>query len=210
MRDIIIYGAAYGGTLKLIEAINHHQPAINVLGYVDDLKNGKEEAFMGYPVLGGCDALREYSQSSVEVLNNVYGTTAARKVIADRVQEAGFRLVTLIAPAVDQAYATIGCGCLVMSGVDIGVNVILKDHVSVKMNAVISHDSELDAYCFVGPGAVVCGHVHIGEGAYIGAGALIRERRRIGAWSTIGMGAVVTKDVARGTTVYGNPACEKA
>ncbi|MGC1166903.1 MAG: DapH/DapD/GlmU-related protein [Solirubrobacterales bacterium] len=44
------------------------------------------------------------------------------------------------------------------------------------------------------------------RGATIGSGATILGGVRIGAGATVGAGAVVTKDVAPGTTVVGNPA----
>jgi UDP-2-acetamido-3-amino-2,3-dideoxy-glucuronate N-acetyltransferase len=44
------------------------------------------------------------------------------------------------------------------------------------------------------------------RGASIGSGATILGGLRIGAGATVGAGAVVTKDVAPGATVAGNPA----
>ena len=44
------------------------------------------------------------------------------------------------------------------------------------------------------------------RGATIGSGATILGGVRIGAGATVGAGAVVTKDVAAGATVVGNPA----
>ena len=44
------------------------------------------------------------------------------------------------------------------------------------------------------------------EGASIGSGATILCGVRIGAGALVGAGAVVTKDVAPGATVVGNPA----
>jgi UDP-2-acetamido-3-amino-2,3-dideoxy-glucuronate N-acetyltransferase len=44
------------------------------------------------------------------------------------------------------------------------------------------------------------------RGATIGSGATILGGVRIGAGATVGAGAVVTKDVADGATVVGNPA----
>jgi len=46
----------------------------------------------------------------------------------------------------------------------------------------------------------------VGEGASIGSGATILAGVRIGAGATVGAGAVVTRDVAPGATVVGNPA----
>jgi UDP-2-acetamido-3-amino-2,3-dideoxy-glucuronate N-acetyltransferase len=48
----------------------------------------------------------------------------------------------------------------------------------------------------------------IGEGATIGSGATILGGVSIGAGSVVGAGAVVTRDVAAGATVVGNPARE--
>jgi UDP-2-acetamido-3-amino-2,3-dideoxy-glucuronate N-acetyltransferase len=44
------------------------------------------------------------------------------------------------------------------------------------------------------------------HGATIGTGAIVLGGVRIGSGATVGAGAVVTADVARGSTVVGNPA----
>ena len=48
--------------------------------------------------------------------------------------------------------------------------------------------------------------IHIGANVWIGAGALIMPGVTVGDDAIIGAGAVVTRDVAAGTTVVGNPA----
>jgi acetyltransferase-like isoleucine patch superfamily enzyme len=45
--------------------------------------------------------------------------------------------------------------------------------------------------------------------AKIKMGSIIRNRINVRYDAIIGMGSVVTKDVARGVVVYGNPAKEK-
>lgn len=51
--------------------------------------------------------------------------------------------------------------------------------------------------------------VHVGENVWIGAGALILPGVTIGDDALIGAGSVVTRDVAAGATVFGNPARAK-
>lgn len=48
--------------------------------------------------------------------------------------------------------------------------------------------------------------IHIGRNVWIGGGALILPGVTVGDDAVIGAGSVVTRDVARGTTVMGNPA----
>jgi maltose O-acetyltransferase len=48
--------------------------------------------------------------------------------------------------------------------------------------------------------------VEIGAEVWVGGGAILLAGIRIGDGAIIGAGAVVTRDVAPGTTVVGNPA----
>lgn len=78
-------------------------------------------------------------------------------------------------------------------------------------HAYVSHDCVIGDYVTLAPGAKVNGNVHLGDHCYVGSGAVIKQGtpdrpRKIGAGAIIGMGAVVTRDVAPGETVIGNPA----
>lgn len=50
-------------------------------------------------------------------------------------------------------------------------------------------------HCHIAPGAVLCGHVVVGEETHIGAGAVVVQGVRIGCNVVIGAGAVVTHHV---------------
>ncbi len=78
-------------------------------------------------------------------------------------------------------------------------------------HAYVSHDCVIGDFVTLAPGAKLNGNIHVDDHAYIGSGAVIKQGtpaqpRRIGRGAVIGMGAVVTKDVAPGETVVGNPA----
>ena len=55
---------------------------------------------------------------------------------------------------------------------------------------------------------MLLGRVVVGDGAYVGANATILPNRVIGDRAMVGAGAVVTRAVAEGSTVAGNPARE--
>lgn len=55
---------------------------------------------------------------------------------------------------------------------------------------------------------LVTAKITVGEDAFIGARAFVMPGIRIGARSIVGAGSIVTKDVAEGSKVAGNPARE--
>ena len=75
----------------------------------------------------------------------------------------------------------------------------------------VEHDCVIGDFVTFAPGVKCNGNVVIEDHAYIGAGAVLRQGQPgrpliIGRGATVGMGAIVTKDVAPGATVVGNPA----
>ena len=99
-------------------------------------------------------------------------------------------------------------------------HVTIEDDVRIHSQAFIPEFSILKKGCWIGPNAVLTNARYpqsprakenlegptIGEGAKIGANATILPGVRIGENALVGAGAVVTKDVAPGTVVAGNPA----
>jgi serine acetyltransferase len=57
----------------------------------------------------------------------------------------------------------------------------------------------------IGPGAVVCGNVSVGENSFIGAISVIKENISIGKKVTVGAGSVVIRDIPDNVKVVGNP-----
>jgi len=82
----------------------------------------------------------------------------------------------------------------------IGDNCILDSHVH------ISHDVRLGRSVQIGAGAVLLGHVTVGDHSKIFAGAVINPRVRIGKNVIVGANSYVRHDVADGQVVYGSPA----
>ena len=75
----------------------------------------------------------------------------------------------------------------------------------------MAHDCEFGDFVTFAPGVMCNGNVRIEDHVYIGTGAVLKQGRPgeplvIGRGAVVGMGAVVTRSVAAGTTVVGNPA----
>lgn len=75
----------------------------------------------------------------------------------------------------------------------------------------VAHDCVIGDYVTFAPKVQCNGNVRIENHAYIGTGAIIKQGTAakplvIGEGAIVGMGAVVTKSVAPGVTVIGNPA----
>jgi sugar O-acyltransferase (sialic acid O-acetyltransferase NeuD family) len=112
---------------------------------------------------------------------------------------------------------------VVMDDVEIGEGSILSPYVTVTSNirigrhfhanyySCVSHDCIIGDFVTFAPRVSCNGNIVIEDDVYVGTGAIIRQGRPgkpivIGRGAVIGMGAVVTKDVAPGVTVIGNPA----
>jgi acetyltransferase-like isoleucine patch superfamily enzyme len=110
--------------------------------------------------------------------------------------------------------------------VSIGSHSVVEHHIEIgnrvriHSNAFVPEYSVLEDDVWVGPGAVLTNAKypatpnakkalvgpHLGRGCVIGAAAVLLPGVRIGRNAVVGAGAVVTKNVADGVVVYGQPA----
>jgi acetyltransferase-like isoleucine patch superfamily enzyme len=116
--------------------------------------------------------------------------------------------------------AAIGEDCNICSHCFIENDVIVGNRVTVKSGVQLWDGLRIADDVFIGPNVTfandkfprsgnrnfqICATV-VEQGASIGAGATILPGVRIGERAMVGAGAVVTKDVAAGAVVVGNPA----
>jgi sugar O-acyltransferase (sialic acid O-acetyltransferase NeuD family) len=102
-------------------------------------------------------------------------------------------------------------GSLLCPFVTLTSNIKIGKAFHANIYSYVGHDCIIGDFVTFAPRVMCNGNVHIEDHAYIGTGAIIKpgsERKPliIGKGAVVGMGAVVTKNVAAGDVVIGNPA----
>lgn len=178
------------------------------LVFVDD--KPEMDAVNGHRVLRYQDYLAEPASERHVALAIANGII--RRRLVERCVEDGVSQWSVIADNV-----------VVMDDVRLGVGAILCPFVTLTSNirigrcfhanlySYVEHDCIIGEFVTFAPAVRCNGNVVIEDHAYIGAGAIIKQGKPgkpliIGRGAVVGMGAVVTKDVAPGETVIGNPA----
>lgn len=105
----------------------------------------------------------------------------------------------------------IGEGSILCPFTTITSNAKIGKHFHANIYSYVAHDCVIGDYVTFAPGVKCNGNVTIENHAYIGTGAIIKQGTPdkpivIGEGAVVGMGAVVTKSVAAGAVVVGNPA----
>lgn len=116
--------------------------------------------------------------------------------------------------------ALIGADCNICAHTLIEGDVQVGDRVTIKSGVQLWDGLRIEDDVFIGPNVTfandpfprsrvrpkVFSLTHIRTGASVGAGAVVLPGVTIGARALVGAGAVVTRDVAPGSVVVGNPA----
>ena len=147
----------------------------------------------------------------IGVVIAVAGSDVRRK-LADAVLSAGLREGRLTAPSafvgpdVELAPGAILCHQSIITA-----SARIGRHFHSNLFSYVAHDCVIGDFVTLAPRVCINGNTVIEDDVYIGTGAILRQGTpdkplRIGKGAVIGMGAVVTKDVAPGETVVGNPA----
>lgn len=205
----MIYGCGYPSITSLIEYLNTKNKEWDIVGFLDDIKFGKEDTCMGYPIVGDERYIADYVAKGFYFFNNVASTPANIEAVAEKLKKHNARICTLIFPEppdINSSSITVGEGAMISPQVIVGAGAYIGKFVVIRQQSIVSHESKVGDYSFIGPNACILGRVKVGSKTLIGAKSLIRENLTIGKNCIIGMGAVVTKSIPDDTIVVGNPA----
>lgn len=155
----------------------------------------------------------ELAQQGFKFAIGIANSAVKKKIYS---KYANFDFINLIHPTASfgrnqQAIVNLSKGVIIAAGARFMSGIKIGNHVMVGLNATIGHDSVLESYVSVMPGANVSGNVFLDEGVYIGAGAVVLQgtsenKLYLCKSLTVGAGAVVTNNIASGAVVVGIPA----
>jgi len=206
-----VYGASGHGReiMPLARELLQSQgiPAARLV-FVDD--SPEREFVNGHRVLTYEQFMQQPASSRQAVL--AIGNGAIREKLAARCARDGVLPWSVSAAnAVILDDVQIGEGAVLKPFVTLTSNIRIGRHFHANLYSHVSHDCLIGDFVTFAPGVRCNGNVVVEGHAYIGSGAAIRQGQPgrplvIGRGAVVGMGAVVTRDVAPGTTVVGNPA----
>ena len=207
MRKIIgIYGASGFG--REVLPLVREQYADAQLCFVDD--GSHDNQLNGYPV-HTYQAFLDLPQTDKSVVLAI-ANSQIRETLAAKCLQDGLAIVSVKASSsivLDQV--EIAEGSVLCHFTQLTSNIKIGKQFHANIYSYVAHDCVIGDYVTFAPKVQCNGNVHIEDHAYIGTGAIIKQGTParplvIGKGAIVGMGAVVTKSVAPGVTVIGNPA----
>ena len=208
MKNIVIIGAGdFGKELVwLIEDINKNKPTYVILGFLDDDLGKVGKSFFGYEVLGTTEMLREIAEKvTTGAVVAMQDGSIRKKIVEKHPEFTGWE--TLVHPSAHISDTTIlGEGCVICAGTNISVNSAVGNHCILNLSTTMGHDCIVENYVSIMSGAVVSGHVVLGECSYLGSNSTIVPFKKVGKSAKVGAGSVVIRNVKDHMSVMGVPA----
>ena len=135
-----------------------------------------------------------------------YKHLATKKHILQTLQDHNRKILSFVHPtSFVHATAKIGVGCFLFPLCSLDLCAELEDGVLLHNSVVVSHESKIQACCYLSPGVVVSGRVKLGRSCFIGSGSVLANGITLGNHVRIGMATAVTRDVPSECSAIGNP-----
>jgi len=206
MKKVAVFGTGYLGIIKLISAINMHNPTYDLIGFINDFDEFSNASFLNIPVIGTRKIIPDLLKENVVFYNNINHVENKKQAITKLLKEQNCQLPSFIHPSIDMQYVTYGEGCLFSDGCFFDTNVTIGSHVTVYPGSIFSHDATIGDFSYFSPRSVIGGNSVVKSNCYLGIGSTIMSGVTVGENSVVGAGSTVTSNVPPNSLVYGSPA----
>jgi sugar O-acyltransferase (sialic acid O-acetyltransferase NeuD family) len=207
MDNIVIVGSS--GHAKVVIDIVRKEGKYKVAGLLDRFRNIGEET-AGYPVLGREEDLPELVKAyDLKGAIVAIGDNFVRSTVVARINEicSDLPFVSAIHPDASVAMeVSIGEGTVVMAGVAINPCCSVGRFCILNTHSSLDHDSMLEDFSSLAPGAVTGGNCRIGQYSAVGIGAVLIHGIHVGEHTVIGAGSLVVKSIESFVVASGAPA----
>jgi sugar O-acyltransferase (sialic acid O-acetyltransferase NeuD family) len=207
MDNIVIIGSS--GHTKVVIDVVQREGKYNIAGLLDRFRDVGEKT-MGYPVLGKEEDLPELIGShALRGAIVAIGDNFVRSKAVGRIKEISPHLpfVSAIHPQASVAMeVSIGEGTVVMAGAAINPCCSVGRFCIMNTNSSLDHDSTLEDFASLAPGATTGGNCRIGQFSAVGIGAVMIHGIHVGEHTVIGAGSLVMKPIESFVVAYGSPA----
>ncbi len=177
-----------------------------VIGYCDESIKEKNPFNLSY--FGSETSETAISKLSSHSFFISIGNNKIRSKVYYDLHKKGLLPVNAVHPSaiIDTTVKIQSNGTMIAAGVIINPLVTIGNGVICNTGCVIEHECVVEDFAHIGPGAILCGNVHVGQYTFIGAGAVVKQGIKIGSNVIVGAGAVVVKNINDGVVVKGCPA----
>lgn len=207
MENIVIVGSS--GHAKVIIDIVLQEGKYKIVGLLDRFRTVGEKT-LGYAVLGTENELPALVKAhDLKGAIVAIGDNFIRSQVASRIKEICPDLPFVCALHPKAAIATdvsIGAGTVVMAGAVINPCSSVGRFCILNTQCSLDHDSVLEDFSSLAPGAVTGGNCQLGQYAAISAGAVLIHGIHVGEHSVIGAGSTVMNSIEAFVVAYGTPA----
>ncbi|MGG7048614.1 MULTISPECIES: acetyltransferase [unclassified Campylobacter] len=139
------------------------------------------------------------------------GDNKTREILQNKVESAGFSVVSLIHKSVVLSpSAVMERGVVIMPNAVINAKAVIKRGAIINTGAIIEHECVVGEFAHISPNTALAGKVKVGARTHIGIGSSVIQGVSIGKDCTIGAGSVVVRDLPDSITAYGVPARVKS
>lgn len=203
-KNLILVGG--GGHCKSVIDVAE-SAGYNILGILDMPEDvGKQ--VLGYKVIGTDDDIPQYVDMAEFIITvGQIKSPAIRKKVAERIQKAGGKFATIIAPdAYVSKYAEVGEGSIIMHRAFLNAEAKVGEHTIINTLTNLGHEVSVGDYCHLSTGVMVCGNVTVGNDVFIGSQSVVNQGVNIIDGTVIGSMTCVNKTIKEKGTYVGNPA----